>query len=49
MKKRLLLTTVNAQGYLVRFKDKEVVYLLGGFSEKGLVGKKDVVAGKFWP
>ena len=41
--------TIDPNGFLLRFKDKETVYLLDGFSVKGLEGKDVVVAGKYWP
>ena len=41
--------TISPKGFLVRFKNKEVVYLLGGFTPDGVVGRDVVMAGKYWP
>ena len=41
--------TISAKGFLVRFKDKKAVHLLGGFTLEGIVGRDVVVAGKYWP
>ena len=41
--------TVTSQGFLLRSKDKQVVYLLDGFTSNGIVGKEVAIAGKYWP
>ena len=41
--------TVTSQGFLLRSKDKQVVYLLDGFASNGIVGKEVAIAGKYWP
>ena len=41
--------TISDKGFLIRFQDKEAVHLLGGLTLEGIVGKKVVVAGKYWP
>jgi hypothetical protein len=41
--------TVTSQGFLLRLKDKQAVYLLDGFDSNGIVGKEVAIAGKYWP
>ncbi len=41
--------TVTSQGFLLRSKDKQVVYLLDGFTPNEIVGKEVAIAGKYWP
>jgi len=41
---------INKQGKLVRFNtNSEMVNILGGINTKDLIGKKVVLAGKYWP
>jgi hypothetical protein len=41
--------TISTKGFLVRFKDQVEVHLSGELALEDIVGRKVVLAGKYWP
>jgi hypothetical protein len=41
--------TISTKGFLVRFKDQVEVHLSGELTLEDIVGRKVVLAGKYWP